>query len=226
MNNNKFKNLFKFNKMSNNIKLNEDIINEEEIIVNLMSEIFLYENKIKEINNLLTNNNTDINKNYLELSNLRKQKLIFHEKISKLQQKIAEKTKIKEEQIKMKESRKIEIENKIEENKYQINTFNIIIFNSLISSVILKNKDNKNDILTNEQISDILLKVKKYNENFDEKKEKQNKNIIGYNKMKENNILNNIKEINLKINQIDETLRMLKEEKNSINNELIIVILY
>ena len=224
MNNNKFKNLFKFNKMSNNIKLNEDIINEEEIIVNLMSEIFLYENKIKEINNLLTNNNTDINKNYLELSNLRKQKLIFHEKISKLQQKIAEKTKIKEEQIKMKESRKIEIENKIEEYKYQINTFNIIIFNSLISSVILKNKDNKNDILTNEQISDILIKVKKYNENFDEKKEKQNKDIIGYNKMKENNILNNIKEINLKINQIDETLRMLKEEKNSINNELINII--
>lgn len=65
--------------MSINNRLNEDINNEKEIIVNLMSEIFQYENKI---NNLLMNNNTDMNKNYIELSNLKKNKIIYQEKIS------------------------------------------------------------------------------------------------------------------------------------------------
>ena len=54
-------------------------INEKEIIVNLMSVIFQYENKI---NNLLMNINTDMNKNYMELSNLKKNKIIYQEKIS------------------------------------------------------------------------------------------------------------------------------------------------
>ena len=44
------------------------------------------------------------------------------------------------------------------------------------------------------------------------------------NKKKENDIIANIKEINMKINQIDERIKMLKEEKLIINNELINII--
>ena len=43
--------------MSNKNTFNEEINNEEEIIISLMNEIFQYENKIKEINNILMNNN-------------------------------------------------------------------------------------------------------------------------------------------------------------------------
>ena len=210
--------------MSKNNRLNEDINNEEEIIVNLMSEIFQYENKIKEINNLLMNNNTVMNRNYIDISNLKKQKIIYQEKISELEQKISEKIKIKEEQIKSKESIRNEIENKIQEFKYQLNTFNVLKFNSIISQEILNNKNSKNDILTNEQINELLLKIKKSKDNINEINDRQNNEIINYNKKKENDIINNIKDINMKINQIDERLKMLKEDKQTINNELINII--
>ena len=210
--------------MSNKNRLNEDINNEEEIILNLMNEIFQYENKIKEINNLIMNDNTDKNENYMELSKLKKQKIFLQEKISELEPKITENIKIKEAKIKSKESLINEIDNKIQEYKYQINNFNILKFNSIISQQTLENNNSNNFILTNEQINEVLLKVRKNHENIDEIKGQQSNEIMNYNKKKENDIINNIKEINMKINQIDETLKMLKEEKHSINNELINII--
>ena len=93
----------------------------------------------------------------MELSNLKKNKIIYQEKISELEKKISEKIKIKEEQIRPKESIRNEIENKIQEFKYQLNTFNVLKFNSIISQEILKNKNSTNDILTNEQINEIIL---------------------------------------------------------------------
>ena len=147
--------------MSNKNTFNEEINNEEEIIISLMNEIFQYENKIKEINNILMNNNSNKNKNFIELSNLKKEKLILQEKISELGQKIEEKKRIKEEQINFKELMINEIKNKIEEYKYQINTFNFLNFEPFISEKLISNK-NKNDILTNEQINEII-KIKKKN---------------------------------------------------------------
>ena len=47
---------------------------EEEMIVNLMNNIFQYEKKIQEINNLLNNNNTNINISQSKLSELKLQK--------------------------------------------------------------------------------------------------------------------------------------------------------
>ena len=224
MKNNKIKNFFKFKKMSNNNILKKEINNEEEIIVNLMSEIFQYENKIKEINNILMNNNTDINKNNQELTKLKERKIICQEKISDATRKIEERNKIKDEQIKSKESMKNEIENKIQEYKYKINTFNVLHFNSIMSQNFLKNNNRNNDILTNEQINEILLKLKNNNENITDNKSKSNEDFIYNNKQKENDIINNINEINLKINQIDERIKMLREEKLTINNELINII--
>ena len=207
--------------MSNKNTFNEEINNEEEIIISLMNEIFQYENKIKEINNILMNNNSNRNKNFIELSNLKKEKLFLQEKISELGQKIEEKKRIKEEQINFKELMINEIENKIEEYKYQINTFNFLNFEPFISEKLISNK-NKNDILTNEQINEII-KIKKKKENSHDIKEKQNE-IINNNKKKEQDIINNIKAINMKKNEINERIKMLKEEKHTINNELINII--
>ena len=207
--------------MSNKNTFNEEINNEEEIIISIMNEIFQYENKIKEINNILMNNNSNKNKNFIELSNLKKEKLILQEKISELGQKIEEKKRIKEEQINFKELMINEIKNKIEEYKYQINTFNFLNFEPFISEKLISNK-NQNDILTNEQINEII-KIKKKKENSHDIKEKQNE-IINNNKKKEQDIINNIKAINMKKNEINERIKMLKEEKHTINNELINII--
>lgn len=53
---------------------------------------------------------------------------------------------------------------------------------------------------------DKILKIKKSKEKINEIKNQQNNEIANYKKKKENDIINNIKEINMKINQIDERL--------------------
>ena len=197
---------------------------EEEIIINLINDIFQYENKIQEVNNFLKSNNTTINKNQIKLSELKHQKLILSQKLENIQQNISEIIKNKDIQIKLKESMKNEIQNKIEEYKYKINTLNSLSFNPLLKEKIFPNNNLKNEILTNKQINDILTNAKNIKNISDEENKSIANEIINKNKNEEKDLIDNINDLKIKTNQLTELLKMIKEDKYSTNYELINII--
>ena len=202
-----------------NVKNN--INEEEEMIANLMNDIFQYEKKIQEVNNLLNNNNADINKNQSKLSELKLKKNNLNQKKLEIEENFSHNLKNKDTQIKLKESMKDEIENKIQEYKYRLNTLNSLTFNPIISKEILSNNKLKNDILSNEQINDILIKIKDIKNISDEDNKIITKDILNINKEQEKTLNININNLKLKISQINEILKMLKEEKYSTTNNII-----
>ena len=195
--------------------------NEEEIILNLMNDIFQYEKKIQEINNLLLNNNSDINKDQSKLTELKKQKLILNHKISEVDQNISQNIKNKDMQLKLKESMKNEIDNKIQEYKYEINTLNSLSFNPIITKKIFPNNKTKNEILTNEEINNILIEAQNINDNPENEEKIIIDEILNLNQNQEKDLIENINNLKSKSHQIDEQLKMLKEEKLTTNIELI-----
>ena len=205
--------------MSSLVETKEENNDEKKIIINLMDEIFQYENKIKEINDLLIVNNTDTNQNDSKLSELKMRKYIPEKRIS--EEDLIKNIKNKDEQPKIKESLRNEIENKTEENKYKFNTFNSSTFNPILSNKLLPNY-NKNDLLSNEEINDIILNSNHTENNYDDNDSMTNEIIIYKNQVKE--LMNKIYNIQLKINKTNEQLKMLKEEKKSTKNELINII--
>ena len=119
------------------------------------------------------------------------------------------------------------LENNITSLKNELYNYNIISFQNLqLKKIILakniqkigKDEQNFNFFLTEEEINDIIL------ENIDISKNPEIiklKRDIEINKASEKVIMNNYNEINSKIAQIQENLKMLKEEKNTTKYELI-----
>ena len=110
--------------MSSLINSRENNTNKEEIeiIINLMQDIFQYEKKIQEVNNILNNNNTNITQTYTKLSELKNHKIKLSEKIAEIEQNFSENLKNRDTQLKLNESMKNKIDNQIQEYKYQLNT--------------------------------------------------------------------------------------------------------
>ena len=199
--------------MYSSVETKEENNDEKEIIINLMKEIFQYENKIKEINDLLIVNNTDTNQNYTNYSELKKRKYIPEKNI-------IQNLKNKDEQLKLKESLRNEIENKIEEYKYKLNTFNTLTYNPILSNKLFP--INKKDSSSNEEINGNALNSNQMEINYDDSDSMTNEIIKNKNKEKE--LKNKIENIKIKINKANEQLKMLKEEKMSTKNELINII--
>ena len=211
--------------MSSLSKSSDKNISEEEIIINLMKDIFQYEKKIQEINNILNNNNINIDQDYERLSQLKQQKLKLTQKMSEIDQNFLELTKNKDTQIKIKESMKNEIENKIQEYKYKLNTLNSLTFNPIITNKIFPNNNKKNEILSNEQINDILLNSKNIKNIPDDIVDDNLINeMIKVEKNEEKDLIENINNLKIKLSQTNELLKMLKEEKLSSTYELINII--
>ena len=199
--------------------------NEEiEIIMNLMEDIFQYEKKIQEVNNLLNNNNINISQIYSKISELKHQKLKLNEKLSEIEQNFSEISKNRDTQLKLNESMRNKIENQIQEYKYKLNTLSSLTFNPIISQKIFPNNDNKSEVLTNEQINNILFDSKNIKNINEYQPDNITNEIINMNKRQEKDLSENINNIKLKINQTDEILKMLKEEKDSTTNQLINII--
>ena len=197
---------------------------EIEIIMNLMQDIFQYEKKIQEVNNLLNNNNINISQIYAKISELKHQKLKLNEKLSEIEQNFSEISKNRDTQLKLNESMRNKIENQIQEYKYKLNTLSSLTFNPIISQKIFPNNDNKSEVLTNEQINNILFDSKNIKNINEYQPDNITNEIINMNKRQEKDIIENINNIKLKINQTDEILKMLKEEKDSTTNQLINII--
>ena len=204
--------------MYSSVETKEENNDEKKIIINLMKEIFQYENKIKEINDLLIVNNTDPNQNYTNYSELKKRKYIPDQRM--FEHNIIQNLENKEDQLKLKESLRNEIENKIEEYKYKLNTFNTFTYNPIIANKLFP--INKKDSSSNEEINGNILNSNQMEINYDDNDNMANEIIINKNKEKE--LMNKIQSIQLKINKANEQLKMLKEEKISTKNELINII--
>ena len=200
--------------------------NEELLIRAQVDEIYQIEEKINLLNDQLNKNDTQniFLKKIDELksfrNNLLQKKIKLNEVFYTEMQKIADEIQDKFSDLK-------NLENNITSLKNELYNYNIISFQNLqLKKIILakniqkigKDEQNFNFFLTEEEINDIIL------ENIDISKNPEIiklKRDIEINKASEKFIMNNYNEINSKIAQIQENLKMLKEEKNTTKYELI-----
>ena len=193
-------------------------IKEENLIKSLIDEIYKAEEKISKINNEKENLPNGLNtknqklQELKELENKLEQKLIVIKNNYQLDI-ISNKNKLLSQQNSLND-----INISIKEYQNKLSNFNIDNFTfPLISKYALEN-----DVLSKEQINEIYMKTK--NKNINEIKQLQRD--IEINNASESFIINNKIEVTKKLEQINENLRMLKEEKLSINDELIDIISY
>ena len=196
---------------------NDYPINEETLIHSLVDDIYKAESKINEI----TQNQNEYNDNNPQLKQIKE----LEEKKGKLQKNLTEISSSllsylsnNDTQIKIKQVTINDLNNQINQLKDKLSTFNPISFQSLtLSKYILSN--NTNNFLTKEQINEIILDSKQTN-NYGNEIFKYKKDIENYETNK-NNILNSIEELKQKEDQIKELLRMSKEEKLIVKDEII-----
>ena len=193
-------------------------IKEENLIKSLIDEIYKAEEKISKINNEKENLPNGLNtknqklQELKELENKLEQKLIVIKNNYQLDI-ISNKNKLLSQQNSLND-----INISIKEYQNKLSNFNIDNFTfPLISKYALEN-----DVLSKEQINEIYMKTK--NKNINEIKQLQRD--IEINNASESFIINNKIEVTKKLEQINENIRMLKEEKLSINDELIDIISY
>ena len=199
-------------------------INEEILIKSLIDEIYKVEEKISQINNSKNISQNGINLNHQKLFELKahqnnlQQKLIllnenYQSELSKNKSQIISQTKILND-----------LDDSIKEMQIKLSSFNTMNFNSpLLSKYAIENNIN-NNILSPDQINEILKCKNNQMKNEDEIKQIMRE--LEINKASESVIINNKKEINKKNEQINENLKMMKEEKLSINDELIDILSY
>ena len=205
--------------------LNEPKDEEEQVIKNLVNEIYLYQTKIENLNLELKKSIDNVHKNIM-LKDLNITKEILNLKLTNLNISLNNSKSTYTALISKKDSLMIELVKKINILKEELSNKNITNFKSLLMvKYILSN--NTNIFLKEEQINEIIND----NQNMLNKDKDKNKEYI---LIKENNIINDIlldicnKEniIKLKIEELKEFLLMLNEEKNCTNKELINLISY
>ena len=200
--------------------LQNSTLKEEILIKSLIDEIFNAEEKISQINNMKDFSQNGQNLNNKKLFELKSLQNDLQQKLIILNNNYQTELSSKNNQIISQQKLLNDLDSSIKENQTKLLSFNTINFKSpLLSKYVLDNNIN-NKILTQEQINDILFKDK--NRNEDELK--QIIREIEINKASESVIMNNKNEITKKLNQVNENLRMIKEEKLSINDELIDII--
>ena len=204
-----------------NLNIDSSIKEEENLIKSLIEEIYKAEEKISEINYAEENLPNGLNIKNQKLYELKALKNNLEQKLILLKNNyqrdiISNKNKILLQQNALKD-----IDISIKEYQSKLSNFNIENFTSPL--LVLENDfDIGKKVLSQEQINDIYMKTQNRNEND----LKQLKRDIEINNASESFIINNKKEINKKLEQINENLKMLKEEKISINDELINIISY
>ena len=188
---------------------------EEKIIKSLVDDIYEYEEKILEINSILEKNNSHSNYDYDEnLLILKKKENELKDKINLIKIQKNDEINKKQNIINVKQNILNNIENQLNEYINKLTTFNTLSFSSLImTKYIISN--NINEFLTKEQINDIINNSIQPNQSNN----KNDKNDINNGlEIEINEEINKIKE---KIEQINENLMMMKEEKKIVNNEII-----
>ena len=209
----KYKNYTNINNNSNS-----EIEDEETVIQKLIEDIYKVEEKI----NLLSNNSDSKTKNEPKLKKLSELNNIKNDLIKNISQyNNSLSLEMKKNDISS-EHKKIlinELEQKINENRNKLNSFNTLNFKylPLIKNIFSNNVED--GFLSKEQIEDVLKSNNNNSTDEDEiKKINKEKEV---NKASQNVIKNNIFEYKIRKEQIEENLKMLEEEKDSTNDELI-----
>lgn len=192
------------------------ISNEELLIRALVDDIYQTEEKINSLNESLSKDNGH-NTSFKRIENLKQMKNNLIQQRISLNDSFVLESKNNSDVIQEKLDKIKEIENNLQSKKNELIEFNIISFQSLtLKKYILSNKSG--DFLTEDQISDVIFDGQSFSVNTEIQKLKRE---IEINKASECVIINNYNEINSKIAQVEENLKMLKEEKNIIKSQLI-----
>ena len=191
--------------------------NEELLIRALVDDIYQIEEKINSIYDQI-NKIENQNPSYKKIEELKDLRNNLIQKKINLNDTFMSDLKNNSELIQEKINLIKDIDDNITSMKNElISNFNTLSFKSLkLKKYILSNKSK--DFLSEQQINNIILDSPKICQNSDVQKLKRE---IAINKASECVIVNNFNEINYKIAQIEENLKMLKEEKMTIKYELI-----
>ena len=191
--------------------------NEELLIRALVDDIYQIEEKINSINDQINKNEVQ-NISIKKIEELKTCRNNLIQKKIKLNDSLISEMKNNSDLIQQKLNLIKNIDDNLTLMKNElISNFNTLSFKSMkLKKCILSNKSN--DFLSEHQINDIILEPIKSSKNSDIQKLRRE---IAVNKASETVIINNYKEINSKIAQIEENLKMLKEEKMTTKLELI-----
>ena len=195
--------------------------NEEELLIkSLIEDIYNAEKKISEINSNENGISEGIfNLNNKKLSELKLTEDIFNKKINDLNNEYQTVFVNKKNDILIQKNKINNLDIILNEYRNKIRNINI----SDISVPVIKYHIENNKILSKQQINDIYNEKKNEKENNKLKEIKQNLEI---NKVTEAVILNNQNEYKKNLERIDENIKMLKEEKLLIKDELFDIISY
>ena len=205
--------------------LQNSLTKEEILIKSLIEEIYDAEQKISEINNDKNNNIQNEfylnSKKILELKDLQER---FISRINSLNNKFQTEFNLKNEEILLQKKKINDLDILLNEYKQKIESLNINEFKlPLLKYTVEKNINN--GIISEEEIKEIYIKNKN-NDELTNNKLKEIKHELEIYKVGETVILNNKKELTNNLDKLTENIKMLKEEKNSINVELFDIISY
>ena len=205
---------------NNNEYINKNIyplsVSKTEIILSLITEIYKLKEKITEIKNSSTQEKILENKTKIE--KIKQAKEEMNKEINELSMNLLLELSNKNNIIKKKQYSIKEISKKINNYKNILKTYDNLAFNSpVIKNYLIAN--NFKQFLSDEQIDDILSKTQNItkNDNLIHKTQKEfveKKDELKIAEEEKRKILE-------KISEIKESLKMLKEEKIVINNELV-----
>ena len=204
----------------NNEYINKNIYpistSKKEIILSLITEISKSNEKLAQIK--ASSNQGKVMDYKNEIENMKQQKEKINKEINSLSMDLLLNLSNKNNLIKKKQYSIKEISKKINNYKKILLTYENIAFNSSVLKKYLM-VNNYNALLSDEQIDDILSKTQNItkNDNLIQKTEKEfleKKEELKNVEQEKRKILN-------KLNEIKENIKMLKEEKIVVNNELV-----
>ncbi len=199
------------------INMNNYPSNEETLIHSLVDDIYQAESKITEINQ----NQLEYNENnpqQIEIKKLEEEKEKLKKNLTEISSSLSSYLSNNNSLIKEKQNLINDLNNQINQLKEKLSKFNPVTFQSLtLSKYILSN--NSIEFLTKEQINQIIIDSKKSKTHGNEFQKFQLE-IDNY-EINKNNIISNIEELKQKEEQIKELLKMAKEEKLVVKEEII-----
>ena len=194
---------------------NEPASTEEQIISELVDEIYQAEAKITDI----TTSQSDVvnDPRSVKIETLKRKEKELTIKLTEIEDNYNKKISQCDEQLKMKEKANSEIMNEIAGLKGKIAQFNPLGFKSVILSKYVLSRTQ--EFLSSEQIEEVVTAMNQSDDNIIEVQ--KTKKDIEHSEAMQLSLKKQIYDTKMKLNEIENILYMMKEEKISIKEELI-----
>ena len=201
--------------------LMDSLTKEEILIKTLIEEINIVEKKISEINNKENKSQNGLYQKNPKLIELKDLQELLNKKIISLNNDFQKEFELKRQEIIIQKNQINDLDIKLKEYQKEIESLNKKEIKYPLLKYKFENINNK--ILSPKQINEI--NIKNENEAENDKVKDLMREIEVY-KASESVLLNNQKELKNNIDKLNENLKMLKEEKFGINDELLDIISY